>query len=114
MYVDAFKEILLRQPPKPGLLGTALENLVLRYREYERQKQIALISVQNRQAIVAAGIYNDPIPYLNEATNSYYDLIYFNIDESTKATSNLKSNQELFEEWKRLFGKMEDSTPNTT
>lgn len=105
--------MLLRRPPESGQLGRALEGILLRYKEYEREKTVGLISVQNRQAIVAAGIYNDPIPYLNEATSNYYDLIYLNIDDSTKSTSNLKSNQELFEEWKRLFGKMEDDTSST-
>jgi hypothetical protein len=62
---------------------------------------------------VAAGIYNDPVPYLNEATSNYSDLVYLNVGDESKSTSNLKSNQELFEEWKRLFGKMEDDTSNT-
>jgi hypothetical protein len=101
---------LLHRPPQSGQLGRALEGILLRYKEHERQKTVALISVQNRQAVVAAGIYNDPVPYLNEATSNYSDLVYLNVGDESKSTSNLKSNQELFEEWKRLFGKMEDDT----
>lgn len=67
----------------------------------------------NRQAIVAAGIYNDPIDYLNQAVALYSDLVQFYIDSEEKiAASSVKSNAELFEEWKRLFGKIEEnSTP---
>lgn len=99
--------------PDFSLLGRALENILLRYKEYERRKEVALISVQNRQAIVAAGIYNEPIPYLNEAANAYCNLLYFDLEETSKTPANLKSNEELFEEWKRLFGKIEENTTNT-
>ena len=88
-------------------MGVIAERLLVRYKEFERKKEIAKISIQNRQAIVAAGIYENPIDYLNAAVEDYYALIHFMDSEPRTKTAN-KSNQELFEEWKRIFGKIEE------
>lgn len=88
-------------------MGVIAERLLVRYKEFERKKEIAKISIENRQAIVAAGIYENPIDYLNKAVEAYYELIHFTNSEAITKTRN-KSNQELFEEWKRIFGKIEE------
>lgn len=92
-------------------MGVIAERLLVRYKEFERKKEIAKISIENRQAIVAAGVYENPIEYLNAAVEDYYELIYF-IDSEPKVRSINRSNQELFEEWKRIYGKM-DETPTS-
>jgi hypothetical protein len=90
-------------------MGVVAERLIVRYKEFERKKEIAKISIENRQAIVAAGIYENPIDYLNKAVEAYYQLIYFiDLNATSKAVN--KSDQQLFEEWKRIFGKMEKPT----
>ena len=88
-------------------MGVVAERLIVRYKEFERKKEIAKIAIENRQAIVAAGVYENPIDYLNKAVEVYYQLIHF-IDSDVVTKSTNKSNQELFEEWKRIFGKMEE------
>jgi hypothetical protein len=91
-------------------MGLVAERLLIRYRDFERKKEVAKISIANRQAIVAAGIYENPVEYLNEATEAYHNLIYFTDNVEQTANKN-KSNEELFEEWKRLFGKIEENSP---
>lgn len=58
-------------------------------------------------SVVAAGIYQSPIDGLNEATSKYIDKIDLSVDETSTKTKQ-QSNQELYEEWKALFGKIED------
>ena len=91
-------------------MGVVAERLLLRYRDFERKKDALRISIANRQAIVAAGIYENPVDYLNEATESYHNLVHF-IEITEQSVDKSKSNEELFEEWKRIFGKMEENSP---
>jgi hypothetical protein len=92
-------------------MGLVAERILIRYKEFERRKELAQISIQSRQAIVAAGIYENSIDYLNEAVDNYQNLIYF-VDNPKAYVSKNKSNAELFEEWKRIFGKI-DETPSS-
>ena len=82
---------------------------------FERHKEVARVSMENRQSIVAAGIYKDPIPYLNEASVKYAEMVYLNANISELSSSdNTQSNEDLFEEWKQIFGKIDDNkSPET-
>ena len=88
------------------MLGIARENLLLAYRQYLRQQKLAEVSWANKRAVVAAGVYEDPIPSLNEATSEYLDKIDLSVDLSIRKRQ--QSNQELYEEWKAIFGKIEE------
>jgi len=82
---------------------------------FERHKEVARVSMENRQSIVAAGIYKDPIPYLNEASVKYAEMVYLNANISELSSSgNTQSNEDLFEEWKQIFGKIDDNKPLET
>lgn len=81
---------------------------------FERHKEVAKISMENRQSIVAAGIYKEPIPYLNEASVKYAEMVYLNANIAELSTSSPQSNEDLFEEWKQIFGKIDDTKPSET
>lgn len=83
----------------------------MRYREYERRLDLARIAVNNRQAIVAAGIYEEPISTLNEAVTLYSELLHLIVTEPETA---VKTNTDLYEEWKRIFGKIETTSTSDT
>lgn len=70
--------------------------------------------MENRQSIVAAGIYKDPIGYLNEAATAYAEMVYLNVDIKDSVQQRAATNQELFEEWKRIFGKIAKTESNPT
>lgn len=95
-------------------MGSAREAILLQYKLFERQKAIAKVNMENRQAIVAAGIYQDPINYLNEAANKYAEMVYLNTDTKSLEAQKAISNQELFEEWKRIFGKIDENESTET
>lgn len=81
---------------------------------FERHKEVAKISMENRQSIVAAGIYKEPIPYLNEASVKYAEMVYLNANIADLAAPSAQSNEDLFEEWKQIFGKIEDTESSET
>lgn len=62
--------------------------------------------LDNRRAIVAAGAYENPLEPLNEATNEYLDKVDFAINPTIRKQQ--QDNQQLYEEWKRLFGKIDE------
>ena len=81
---------------------------MLSYRNYLRHKRLAETTWMNRMSIVSAGVYEDPIGPLNEATSVYIDKLDFVVDGAASAKTPQQTNQELYEEWKALFGKMDD------
>ena len=88
------------------MLGLARENLILSFRSYLRQRELAQTVLGNRRAIVAAGVYENPLDPLNDATNEYFDKVDFAINPTIRKQR--QSNQELYEEWKALFGKIDE------
>ena len=84
----------------------ARENIVLSFRSYLRQRELAQTVLDNRRAIVAAGVYENPLQPLNDATNEYLDKMDFAINPTIRKQQ--QSNQELYEEWKALFGKIDE------
>jgi len=62
--------------------------------------------LDNRRAIIAAGIYENPLDPLNNATNEYLDKLDFAVNPTTRKQQ--QSTQELYEEWKKLFGKIDE------
>lgn len=60
---------------------------------------------------MAAGIYEEPISALNEAVSLYYDLLHMIV---TKPETAVQSNTNLYEEWKRIFGKIETTSTSDT
>jgi len=82
---------------------------LLQYKIFERRKEIAKISMENRQAVVAAGVYKDPITYLNEAATKYAEIVYLNTNTDDSTAASAQSDEDLFEEWKQIFGKIEDT-----
>lgn len=94
-------------------MGVARENILLQYKMFERHKEVAKASMENRQAIVAAGIYEDPITYLNEAAAKYSEMVYLNTQPEEITSAKPVSNQDLYEDWKRLFGKIDNPEPSS-
>jgi hypothetical protein len=90
------------------VLGKAREEIMLSYRNYLRHRKLAETTWMNRMAVVSAGIYEDPIQPLNDATSEYLDKLDLITDPEHSKNKKQKSNQELYEEWKALFGKMDD------
>jgi hypothetical protein len=88
------------------MLGTARENLLLSFRGYLRQRELAQTVLDNRRAVVAAGIYENPLQPLNAATDEYLDKVDFAINPTIRKQQ--QSNRELYEEWKALFGKIDE------
>lgn len=86
----------------------AREEVILTYRNYLRHKKLAEVVWMNKMSVVAAGVYEGPIDGLNEATSSYLDKLDLSVGEDSAPKSKQQSDQELYEEWKRLFGKIED------
>jgi len=76
------------------------------FRSYLRQRELAQTVLDNRRAIIAAGIYENPLDPLNNATNEYLDKLDFAINPTTRKQQ--QSTQELYEEWKKLFGKIDE------
>lgn len=60
----------------------------------------------NRQSVLAAGIYENPFDSLNEAMEDYLNKLDYGVDPTPR--SRQQTNQELYEEWKRLFGKIDE------
>ena len=71
-----------------------------------RELEISRVSLHNKQAILAAGIYKDPFDGLNEAVQNYVNKLDYAIDEAVR--NNRQTNQDLYEEWKQLFGKIDE------
>jgi len=93
------------------MLSIARQQILLNYKNFEKQKEIAKINMENRQAIVAAGIYKDPIDYLNSAVKQYAKIVYLEQDLIQAEQSVALTNEQLFAEWKRIFGKMDKNKP---
>jgi hypothetical protein len=87
-------------------LGVARENVLLAFRSYLRQRELAAVVLDNRRAIVAAGIYESPLEPLNTATSEYLDKVDYSIDLTIRKQQ--QTNEELYEEWKALFGKIDE------
>ncbi len=67
---------------------------------------MAAAVLDNRRAIVAAGIYESPLEPLNTAMAEYLDKVDYSIDMTVRKQQ--QTNQELYEEWKALFGKIDE------
>ena len=67
---------------------------------------MAAAVLDNRRAIVAAGIYENPLEPLNTAMAEYLDKVDYSIDMTVRKQQ--QTNQELYEEWKALFGKIDE------
>lgn len=80
--------------------------MLLAYRQYLRQQKVAQIVWSNKQAVVAAGIYENPIDGLNDATSEYVEKVDLSVDLTVRKRQ--QSNQELYEEWKAIFGKIDE------
>lgn len=55
---------------------------------------------------MAAGIYQDPLESLNQSTEAYLSKLDFGIDKTVRTQQ--QSDRELYEEWKRIFGKIDE------
>lgn len=62
--------------------------------------------LDSRRAIVAAGVYENPLEPLNAAMEDYLDRVDYSID--TKVRKQQQTNADLYEEWKALFGKIDE------
>ncbi len=107
MLLDAYQHSLFSHPPSTDPLGLARESVLLAYKAFLRGTEEAKISWVNRCSVLAAGVYESPIPSLNEAAKLYLNKLSFSIDDEVKGSNN--SNEDLYNEWKRVFGKIEDS-----
>lgn len=87
----------------------ARENILLQYKLFERHKEVAKTAMENRQAVVAAGIYEDPITYLNEAVAKYSEMVYLNTEPDELKPVKSSSNADLYAMWKQIFGKIDES-----
>ena len=90
------------------MLGRARENIILAYKRYLRELEVLRVSVQNRQAVIAAGIYEKPFDSLNEATDNYFNKLDYAMDQVV--ITRQQTNQDLYEEWKQLFGKIDEQS----
>ena len=97
---------MLSHPPSNDALGKAREWVLLNYNIHLRNLELRKTILTNKQVIVSAGIYQDPLDGLNEATRNYLDVLNFTADKTIQTKTD--SNKELYEEWKRLFGKQEE------
>lgn len=91
-------------------MGIAVENILIRFNGYKRNIEIKKIAWQNRLAVMAAGIYEDPIAPVNQATDSYISMLDMVVDKSKDASANYykqDANRKLVAEYEALFGKME-------
>lgn len=86
-------------------MGQAREKVLLNYKEYLRRLDIARQDLETRRAIVAAGVYEDPIGPLNKASKVYSDAALFIFEP---APTPADDNRNLYEEWKQIFGKIEE------
>lgn len=87
-------------------LGLARESVLLNYKAYLRNTSLAEIVWQNKQAVLSAGTYKDPAKGLNEATSEYLAKLDFTVAKIAKPQE--ENNQQLYEEWKSIFGKIDD------
>jgi hypothetical protein len=106
LILDAYQKSLYSHTPAADILGTARENLLLAFRAYLRQTALAETVLANRRAVVAAGIYENPLQPLNDATNEYLDKLDFALNPTIRKQQ--QNNQELYEKWKALFGKIDE------
>ena len=88
-------------------MGKAREWVLLNYNIHLRNLEIRKTILTNKQVIVSAGIYQNPLDGLNEATRNYLDVLTFTADKTIPTQT--ESNKELYEEWKELFGKQEEA-----
>jgi hypothetical protein len=98
---------LLSHPLSNDALGKAREWVLLNYNIHLRNLEIRKTILTNKQVIVSAGIYQNPLDGLNEATRNYLDVLTFTADKTIPTQT--ESNKELYEEWKELFGKQEEA-----
>ena len=84
----------------------ARESVLLNYKSYLRDTALAKIVWQNKQAVLSAGIYTDPAKGLNEATSEYLAKLDFTVAKIVKSQE--QNNQQLYEEWKSIFGKIDE------
>lgn len=97
---------MFSHPPDDTALGIARENILIAYKAYLRSIAASRAVLANRQAILAAGVYEGPFDGLNDAMSDYINKLDFGLDPTQR--SRQQSNQELYEEWKRLFGKIDE------
>ena len=88
------------------MLGIARENIIINYRTYLRSLAGSKAVLDNKRAILAAGVYENPFEDLNEAMGDYLNKLDYGIDPTPRIKQ--QTNRELYEEWKQLFGKIEE------
>jgi hypothetical protein len=98
----------LSQPPAQDILGIAREYVILQYKAYKRSINIYEQILNNKRSIIAAGIYEKPIDLLNNAMSDYIAKFDYEVNPEEASIHKTSTNQELYEEWKALFDKMDE------
>lgn len=98
----------MSQPPAQDRLGIAREYVILQYKAYKRSVSIYEQILNNKRSIIAAGIYEKPVDGLNDAMSDYIAKLDYEVGPEGAPRGKTSSNQELYEEWKALFGKMDE------
>jgi hypothetical protein len=89
-------------------MGIARENVRLSYRMVLRKIRVREAVWQQRMAIASAGIYENAADHMSDASLAYLNALDFAPDE--EGVKRRQTDLELYEEWKSIFGKMDEET----
>lgn len=107
--MDTYIEHLRARTPRLDRMGIATENILIRFNGHQRNVEIKKVAWQNRLAVLAAGIYEDPVDPVNEAAEQYIYAMDMLLDQNKQqvAASKKDKNRQLVEMYEARFGKIE-------
>lgn len=88
-------------------MGIATENILIRFNGHKRNTEIKKIAWQNRLAVLAAGIYEDPVQPVNDAAEQYIQSLDMVVGaQKVEPTTKKDKHRQLIAEYEARFGKI--------